>query len=78
MKIQTDTRDDVVVIKPIGRIVGQAGNSFRHAIIDELKGSRESPDFLFDFAGVPRIDSVGIGVLAGLQVSIAQRGGASV
>ena len=36
----------------------------------------ESPNFLFDFAGVSRIDSVGIGVLAGLHVSIAHRGGA--
>lgn len=55
-----------------------ASNAFRRAIIDELKGSRELPDLLFDFASVPRIDSVGIGVLAGLQVSIAQRVGASV
>ena len=75
MKIQTDTREGVVVIKPIGRIVGPVSNQFRHAIIDELKGIYESPDFLFDFASVSRIDSIGIGTLAGLYVSIAQRGG---
>ena len=75
MKIQTDTRDGVVVIKPIGSIIGPASNQFRFAIIDELKGIPDSPNFLFDFASVPRIDSVGIGVLVGLHVSIAQRGG---
>ena len=75
MKIQTDTREGVVVLKPIGRIVGPASDEFRRAIFGEMKGSMESPNFLFDFADVSRIDSVGIGVLAGLHVSIAHRGG---
>ena len=75
MKIQTDTRDGVVVLKPIGRIIGPASDEFRRAIFEEMKGSMESPNFLFDFAGVSRIDSVGIGVLTGLHVSIAHRGG---
>jgi len=75
MKIRTKTRDGVVVLKPIGRIIGPASDEFRRAIFDEMKGSIQSPNFLFDFAGVPRIDSVGIGVLAGLHVSIAHRGG---
>ena len=75
MKIQTKTRDGVVVLKPIGRIIGPASDEFRRAIFEEMKGSMESPNFLFDFAGVSRIDSVGIGVLAGLHVSIAHRGG---
>lgn len=75
MKIQTETRDGVIIIKPMGSIIGPASNQFRYAIIDELKGSTDSPNFLFDFVSVPRIDSAGIGVLAGLHVSIAQRGG---
>ena len=75
MKIQTYIRDGIVVIKPIGRIIGPASNQFRHAIMGEMSGSMESPNFLFDFAGVSRIDSVGIGVLTGLHVSIAHRGG---
>ena len=75
MKIQTNTRAGVVVLKPIGKIIGPASNEFRRAIIEEIKGSMESPNFLFDFGSVSRIDSVGIGVLAGLQVSIALRGG---
>lgn len=75
MKIQTKTRDGVVVLKPIGRIIGPASNAFRQAIMEELKGSTESSNFVFDFSSVSRIDSVGIGVFTGLQVSIAQRGG---
>ena len=75
MEIHAKNRDGMIVIKPIGRIIGPASNAFRHAIIDEIKGSTESPNFVFDFARVPRIDSVGIGVLVGLHVSISQRGG---
>ena len=75
MEIHINNREGVVVIKPIGRIIGPASNEFRHVIIDQIKGSTESPNFVFDFSGVPRIDSVGIGVLVGLHVSIAQRGG---
>ena len=75
MEIHVKNRDGVIVMKPIGRIIGPASNAFRHAIIDEIKGSAESPNFVFDFASVSRIDSVGIGVLTGLHVSIAQRGG---
>ena len=75
MEIHVKNRDGVMVMKPIGRIIGPASNAFRHAIIDEIKGSTESPNFVFDFARVPRIDSVGVGVLAGLHVSITQRGG---
>ena len=75
MEIHVKNRDGVIVMKPIGRIIGPSSNEFRHTIIDEIKGSTESPNFVFDFAGVSRIDSVGIGVLVGLHVSIAQRGG---
>ena len=75
MEIHIKNRDGVIVMKPIGKIIGPASAEFRRAIIDEIKGSTESPNFVFDFASVSRIDSVGIGVLVGLHVSIAQRGG---
>ena len=75
MEIHVKNRDGVIVMKPIGRIIGPASDEFKHAIIDEIKGGTESPNFVFDFASVSRIDSVGIGVLAGLHVLIAQRGG---
>ena len=75
MEVQVTNREGVIVVKPIGRIVGPASNAFRRAIIDQITGSFESPNFVFDFSSVSRIDSVGIGVLVGLQVSIAQRGG---
>ena len=75
MEIHVKNRDGVIVMKPIGRIIGPSSNAFKHAIIDEIKGSTESPNFVFDFASVSRIDSVGIGALAGLHALIAQRGG---
>ena len=74
MKVHVKNRDGVVVMKPTGRIIGPASDALRHAIIDEIKGSVESPNFVFDFGDVPRIDSVGIGVLSGLHVLIAERG----
>ena len=75
MEIHVENRDGVIIVKPMGRIIGPASSAFKHAIIDEIKGSTESPNFLFDFAGVSRIDSVGIGALVGSHLSIAQRGG---
>ena len=75
MEIHVKNRDGVIVIKPIGRIIGPASNAFKYAIIDEIKGSTESPNFVFDLASVSRIDSVGIGALVGSHLSIAQRGG---
>jgi len=75
MKMQSDIRDGVVVIKPTGKIIGPASSQFSRAIIDEIKGMTESPNFLFDFAGVSQIDSVGIGALVASHVSIAERGG---
>ena len=75
MEIHVSNRDGVIVMKPVGRIIGHASDEFRRAIIDEIKGSLESPNFVFDFGEVPRIDSVGIGVLTGLHVAIAERGG---
>ena len=53
MEIHVKNREGVIVIKPIGRIIGPASNAFRHAIIDQIKGSTESPNFVFDFARVP-------------------------
>ena len=75
MEIHVNNIDGVIVLKTIGRIVGAVSNEYRRAIIDEIKCSPESSNVVFDFAGVSRIDSVGIGTLAGLYVSIAQRGG---
>ena len=75
MKIHAKNRDGVIIIRPVGRIIGTASDEFRGAIIDQITGSTESPNFVFDFADVSRIDSVGIGALVGLHVSIAQRGG---
>ena len=50
MEIHIKNRDGVIVMKPIGKIIGPASAEFRRAIIDEIKGGVESPNFVFDFA----------------------------
>lgn len=75
MEVKVKNRDGVIVLKPRGRITGPASNKLKQVIENQLQDASESPNFVFDFADCPRIDSSGIGTLAGLHVSIAQKGG---
>ena len=75
MTIDVKNRDGVIVLKPHGRLIGPAGNELKQVIETQLQLTAESTNFLFDFADCLRIDSVAVGVLVGLHVSIAQRGG---
>ena len=75
MTIDVKNRDGVIVLKPRGRLIGPAGNELKQVIETQLQDASESTNFLFDFADCLWIDSSGVGVLAGLHVSIAQRGG---
>lgn len=76
MEVDVKNRDGVVVLKPHGRLVGSASNALKQAIETHLKDASQSPNFLFDFSDCSRIDSANVGVIVGLHVSIAQRGGA--
>ena len=75
MEVNVKNRDGVIVLKPRGRITGPASNELKQVIENQLQDTSESSNFVFDFADCPRIDSSGIGALAGLHVSIAQKGG---
>ena len=75
MTIDVKTRDGVIVLKPHGRLIGPAGNQLKQVIETQLQDVSESTNFLFDFADCRGIDSSAVGVLVGLHVSIAQRGG---
>ena len=75
MTIDVKNRDGVIVLKPCGRLIGPAGNELKQEIETQLQDASETTNFLFDFADCLRIDSSAVGVLVGLQVSIAQRGG---
>ncbi len=75
MEVNVKNRDGVIVLKPRGRLIGPASNELKQVIETQLQGTPESPKFLFDFADCLKIDSSAVGVIVGLHVSIAQRGG---
>ena len=75
MDVNIEHRDGVIILRLGGRIVGIAGGELREVIEQQLETAPESPKFLFDFAGVSRMDSSGLGTLIGLHVSIARKQG---
>ena len=76
MDVNVEHKDDVIILRLGGRIVGIAGSELRQ-VIEKLilEDAPESPKFLFDFAEVSRMDSSGLGTLIGLHVSIARKDG---
>ena len=75
MEVNVTIKDGVIILKPVGRIMGVTANELGQAIESHLSDASESPKFLFDFADVPRLDSSGLGKLMALHVTIAQQGG---
>ena len=75
MAVDVRQRDDVVILKPKGKIIGRTVRDLSKAINDESAKISGSPKFLFDFADVSVMDSSGLGTLLGAHVSVAQKGG---
>ena len=75
MAVDVRQRDDVVILKPKGKIIGRSVRDLSKAINDESAKISDSPKFLFDFADVSMMDSSGLGTLLGAHVSIVQKGG---
>ena len=75
MEVNVTIKDGVIILKPVGRIMGVTANELGQAIEAHLSDASESPKFLFDFADVPRLDSSGLGKLMALHVSIVCKGG---
>lgn len=73
MHIDVRSRDGVIILKPVGDIIGAASHDLRSMVDDHLQDSAKYANVLFDFSDCSRIDSVGIGVLAGLHVSIMRK-----
>ena len=73
MHIDIKTRDGVVILKPVGDIIGDASTELRAMVDDQLHDASKYANVLFDFAECSRIDSIGIGVLAGLHVSTMRK-----
>ena len=75
MEVDVKTRDGIIVVKLREKIIGAASKEFRQVIQTQLQDASESPNFLFDFTDCPYMDSIGIGALVELHVSVAQMGG---
>ena len=75
MIVDVKIRDGVIILTPCGRIIGVAGDELGEVIKAHLPDASESPKFLFDFADVPRMDSIALGTLIALHVTIVRQGG---
>ena len=75
MAIDVAQKDSVIILKPSGKLIGNAVTELRQTIDKELPNSAENPKLLINFADVSMMDSSGLGTLMGVHVSIAKKGG---
>ena len=75
MTITVSLKNDVVILKPHGRIAGNASKSFKESIYGEMDRCGNPPKLVVDFAGVIRMDSKGLGVMMEVGITMKQRGG---
>lgn len=75
MAVNIRQRDDVIIVKPKGKIIGRSVRELSAAINEETAKISGSPKFVFDFADVSMMDSSGLGTMLGAHVSILQKGG---
>ena len=76
MEITIDSRDDITILRLQGKfLAGQDGPLCRDKLKELIQSGKRK--FLFDFSGVPYIDSTGLGFLAGCRAA-AQRAGAGL
>ncbi|HZT69752.1 MAG TPA: STAS domain-containing protein [Terriglobia bacterium] len=73
MEITVDHNDDVTILRLRGRFVaGEDGPQCREKVRELIAAGRKK--LLFDFSGVPHIDSTGLGFLAGCRAAARQAG----
>jgi anti-anti-sigma factor len=76
MEITVNDSDGVTILRLHGRfIAGRDGALFRRQVKELVKVGKRK--LLFDFSGVPYIDSTGLGFLAGSR-NLIQQAGASL
>jgi anti-anti-sigma factor len=73
MEITIDSRDDVTIFRLQGRfIAGKDGPQCRQKVQELIESGNRK--LLFDFSGVPYIDSTGLGFLAGCRAAVQKAG----
>jgi anti-anti-sigma factor len=75
MEFNIRHRAGVIIFSPSGEIIGDASRDFREVVAEQLASTSEAPNFLFDFATTPMMDSTGLGVLIGTRLTIMPKGG---
>lgn len=77
MDITIDSCNDVTILRLQGKfIAGRDGPLCREKVKELIDAGRRK--LLFDFSGVPYIDSTGLGFLAACRASVQQSGAALV
>ena len=64
MAVDIRQRDDVIILKPKGKVIGRSVRDLSNAINEESAKISGSPKFVFDFADVSMMDSSGLGTPA--------------
>ena len=75
MHVTVSLKNGVVIFKPHGRITGNAGKSFKKSIYRETIRSGNPPKMVFDFADVAQLDSMGLGAMMEVGLTVKQKGG---
>ena len=75
MPIDIYKRNDIIYLKPNGKLIGSASTELRRKIYNFLSDSEEGPKFLIDFADVTLVDSSSLGALMEAHISITKNGG---
>ena len=75
MRITVSLKNAVVIFKPHGRITGNVGKSFKQSIYEEMSRHGNPPQMVFDFADVAQMDSMGLGAMTEVGLTVKQKGG---
>ena len=75
MAIDIYRRNDIIYLKPDGKLIGSAATELRRKIYSFLSDNEERPRFLIDFADVSLVDSSSLGALMEAHISITKKGG---
>ena len=75
MSTRVAKRNGVVILKPNGKLIGNAVNELSQTIYGELPKSGDNPKLLIDFDNVSLMDSSGLGMLMGVHLDMLKRGG---
>ena len=75
MEIDIYRKNDIIFLKPHGKMIGSAAAEFRRRIYRFLSSRQEGLKFLIDFANVPLVDSSSLGALMETHLSITKKRG---